>query len=85
MSKIAKTQSFYSHGEESIRVEFHTIEKYPGEFDCYLRVLTLEGDYNFILDSIDNEKLETLYQSLRKSLIRVSNFHYSRKEKSDES
>ena len=85
MSKMAKTQSFYSHGEESIRVEFHTIERYPGEFDCYLRVLTLEGNYNFILNSTDDEKLETLYQSLRRSLIRVSNFQSSKGGKSDES
>lgn len=83
MPKLAKTQSFYSHGEESIQVEFHTIERYPGEFDCYLRVLTLEGDYNFILDSADDEKLETLYQSLRRSLIRVSNFQSSRGGKLD--
>jgi len=85
MPKMAKTQSFYSHGEESIRVEFHTIEVYPGKFEGYLRVLTLEGDYNFILDSTDNEKLETLYQSLRRALIRVSNFQSSREEKSNES
>ncbi len=78
MSKLAKTQSFYSHGEESVQVEFHTIEKYPGEFDCYLRVLTIEGDYNFILNSTDDDKLELLYQSLRRALIRVSNFQSSR-------
>lgn len=84
MPKRAKTQSFYSHGEESVQVEFHTIEKYPGEFDCYLRVLTLEGDYNFILDSTDDDKLELLYQSLRRALIRVSNFQSSQGGKSDE-
>ena len=84
MPKRAKTQSFYSHGEESVQVEFHTIEKYPGEFDCYLRVLTIEGDYNFILDSTDDEKLELLYQSLRRALIRVSNFQSSQGGKSDE-
>jgi len=86
MSKIARTQSFYSHGEESIRVEFHTIEVYPGKFEGYLRVLTLEGDFNFILNSIEGEKLELLYQSLRRALIRVSNFQSSTKGgKSNES
>lgn len=79
MSKIAKAQSFYSHGEESIQVEFHTIEVYPGKFEGYLRVLTREGDFNFILTSVEDEKLELLYQSLRRALIRVSNFQASAK------
>jgi len=78
MSKLVKTQSFYSHGEESIQVEFHTIEVYPGKFEGYLRVLTREGDFNFILNSIEDEKLELLYQSLRRTMIRVSNLLSSR-------
>ena len=86
MSKRAKNQSFYSHGEESVQVEFHTIEVYPGKFEGYLRVLTREGDFNFILNSIEDEKLELLYQSLRRALIRVSNFQSSTKGgKSNES
>jgi len=72
MPKKAKHQSFYSHGEESVQVEFHTIEVYPGKLEGYLQVLTLEGDFNFILNSIEEEKLELLYQSLKKALIRVS-------------
>lgn len=84
MTRRAKTQSFYSHGEEFVEVEFHTIEVYPEEFEGYLRVLTPEGDYHFILDSIDDEKLELLYQSLRKTLIRVSNLLYPRERKSNE-
>jgi len=85
MSKIAKTQSFYSHGEESVQVEFHTIELYPGKFEGHFRVLTRGGDFNFILTSIEDGKLEILYQSLKRSLIRVSNLLLSREEKSDES
>ena len=85
MSKLVKTQSFYSHEEESVEVEFHAIERYPGEFDCFLRVLTPKGDYNFILSSDDDEKLETLYQSLRKSLIKVSDLQSLKGGKSDES
>jgi hypothetical protein len=73
MSRRAKTQSFYSHGEEFIEVEFHTIEVYPEKFEGYLRVLTPEGDFNFILDSIEDEKLELLYQSLERTLTKVSN------------
>ena len=73
MSKRAKTQSFYSHGEEFVEVEFHLIEVYPEKFDGYLRVLTSEGDFNFILDSIEDEKLELLYQSLERTLTKVSN------------
>jgi hypothetical protein len=73
MSRRAKTQSFYSHGEEFVEVEFHTIEVYPEKFQGYLRVLTPEGDFNFILDSIEDEKLELLYQSLEKTLTKVSN------------
>ena len=73
MAKRAKTQSFYSHGEEFIEVEFHTIEVYPEKFEGYLRVLTPEGDFNFILDSIEDEKLELLYQSLERTLTKVSN------------
>lgn len=73
MAKRAKTQSFYSHGEEFVEVEFHTIEVYPEKFDGYLRVLTPEGDFNFILDSIEDEKLELLYQSLERTLTKVSN------------
>lgn len=73
MSRRAKTQSFYSHGEEFVEVEFHTIEVYPEKFQGYLRVLTSEGDFNFILDSIEDEKLELLYQSLERTLTKVSN------------
>ena len=73
MTKRAKTQSFYSHGEEFVEVEFHTIEVYPEKFEGYLRVLTPEGDFNFILDSIEDEKLELLYQSLERTLTKVSN------------
>ncbi len=83
MVKIARSQSFYSHGEESIQVEFHTIEVYPGKVEGYLRVLTREGDFNFFLNSIEDKKLELLYQSLRKALIKVSNLFYSEKEKSN--
>lgn len=85
MPKLAKTQSFYSHGEESVQVEFHTIEVYQGKFEGYLRVLTREGDFNFILNSIEDEKLELLYQSLRRTLIRVSDLLSPRGGKSDES
>ena len=74
MSRRAKKQSFYSHGEEFVEVEFHTIEVYPEKFQGYLRVLTSEGDFNFILDSIEDEKLELLYQSLERTLTKVSNF-----------
>ena len=80
MPRRAKTQSFYSHGEEFVEVEFHLIEVYPEKFDGYLRVLTSEGDFNFILDSIEDEKLELLYQSLRKALFRVSNLLYPKRE-----
>lgn len=80
MAKSAKIQSFYSHGEEFIEVEFHTIEVHPEKFEGYLRVLTLGGDFNFILDSIEDEKLELLYQSLRKALFRVSNLLYPKRE-----
>jgi hypothetical protein len=73
LSKSAKIQSFYSHGEEFIEVEFHTIEVHPEKFQGYLRVLTPEGDFNFILDSIEDEKLELLYQSLERTLTKVSN------------
>ncbi len=73
MPRRAKTQSFYSHGEEFVEVEFHTIEVYPEKFQGYLRVLTPEGDFNFILDSIEDEKLELLYQSLERTLTKVSN------------
>ena len=85
MTRRAKTQSFYSHGEEFVEVEFHTIEVYPEKFDGYLRVLTPEGDFNFILDSIEDEKLELLYQSLKRALIRVSQLLYPKERKSNES
>ena len=80
MSRRAKTQSFYSHGEEFVEVEFHTIEVHPEKFEGYLRVLTPGGDFNFILDSIEDEKLELLYQSLRKALFRVSNLLYPKRK-----
>jgi exonuclease VII large subunit len=84
MPRRAKIQSFYSHGENSVQVEFLTIGEYP-HVQGYLRVLTPEGDFNFILDSLEEEKLELLYQSLRKSLLKVFNLLYPRKRKSDES
>ena len=80
MSPSAKIQSFYSHGEEFIEVEFHPIEVHPEKFEGYLRVLTPGGDFNFILDSIEDEKLELLYQSLRKALFRVSNLLYPKRK-----
>lgn len=80
MSRRTKTQSFYSHGEEYIEVEFHTIEVHPEKFEGYLRVLTPGGDFNFILSSLEDEKLELLYQSLRKALFRVSNLLYPKRE-----
>ena len=85
MTRRAKIQSFYSHGEEFVEVEFHTIEVHPEKFEGYLRVLTPGGDFNFILDSIEDEKLELLYQSLRRALIRVSHLLYPRERKSNES
>jgi hypothetical protein len=84
MARRAKIQSFYSHGEDSVQVEFLTIGEYP-HAQGYLRVLTPEGDFNFILDSLEEEKLELLYQSLRKSLLKVFSLLYPRKRKSNES
>ena len=84
MARRAKIQSFYSHGENSVQVEFLTIGEYP-HIQGYLRVLTPEGDFNFILDSLEEEKLELLYQSLRKSLLKVFSLLYPRKRKSNES
>jgi len=84
MPRKAKIQSFYSHGEDSVQVEFLTIGEYP-HTQGYLRVLTPEGDFNFILDSLEEEKLELLYQSLRKSLLKVFTLLYPRKRKSNES
>jgi len=83
MARRAKIQSFYSHGEDSVQVEFLTIGEYP-DVQGYLRVLTPEGDFNFILDSLEEEKLELLYQSLRKSLLKVFTLLYPRKRKSNE-
>jgi hypothetical protein len=84
MPRKAKIQSFYSHGEDSVQVEFLTIGEYP-HIQGYLRVLTPGGDFNFILDSLEEEKLELLYQSLRKSLLKVFSLLYPRKRKSNES
>ena len=79
MARKAKIQSFYSHGEDSVQVEFLTIGEYP-HVEGYLRVLTPEGDFNFILNSLEEEKLELLYQSLRKSLLKVFSLLYKPKE-----
>ena len=79
MPRRAKIQSFYSHGEDSVQVEFLTIGEYP-HVQGYLRVLTPEGDFNFILDSLEEEKLELLYQSLRKTLLKVFSLLYKPKE-----
>ena len=79
MPRKAKIQSFYSHGEDSVQVEFLTIGEYP-HVQGYLRVLTPEGDFNFILDSLEEEKLELLYQSLRKTLLKVFSLLYKPKE-----
>ena len=79
MPRRAKIQSFYSHGEDSVQVEFLTIGEYP-KVEGYLRVLTSEGDFNFILNSLEEEKLELLYQSLRKSLLKVFSLLYKPKE-----
>ena len=79
MPRKAKIQSFYSHGEDSVQVEFLTIGEYP-HVQGYLRVLTPEGDFNFILDSLEEEKLELLYQSLRKALLKVFSLLYKSKE-----
>ena len=79
MPRRAKIQSFYSHGEDSVQVEFLTIGEYP-KVEGYLRVLTPEGDFNFILDSLEEEKLELLYRSLRKSLLKVFSLLYKPKE-----
>ena len=79
MARRAKIQSFYSHGEDSVQVEFLTIGEYP-HVQGYLRVLTPEGDFNFILDSLEEEKLELLYQSLRKTLLKVFSLLYKPKE-----
>ncbi len=84
MPKRAKIQSFYSHGEDSVQVEFLTIGEYP-HAQGYLRVLTPEGDFNFILESLEEEKLELLYRSLRKSLLKVfALLHSERERKSNE-
>ncbi len=79
MPRKAKIQSFYSHGEDSVQVEFLTIGEYP-HVEGYLRVLTPEGDFNFILNSLEEEKLELLYQSLRKTLLKVFSLLYKPKE-----
>lgn len=79
MPRRAKIQSFYSHGEDSVQVEFLTIGEYP-HVEGYLRVLTPEGDFNFILNSLEEEKLELLYQSLRKALLKVFSLLYKSKE-----
>lgn len=79
MPRRAKIQSFYSHGEDSVQVEFLTIGEYP-HVEGYLRVLTPEGDFNFILNSLEEEKLELLYQSLRKTLLKVFSLLYKPKE-----
>ena len=79
MPRKAKIQSFYSHGEDSVQVEFLTIGEYP-HVQGYLRVLTPGGDFNFILDSLEKEKLELLYQSLRKTLLKVFSLLYKPKE-----
>ena len=79
MPRKAKIQSFYSHGEDSVQVEFLTIGEYP-HVQGYLRVLTPGGDFNFILDSLEEEKLELLYQSLRKALLKVFSLLYKPKE-----
>ena len=79
MPRRAKIQSFYSHGEDSVQVEFLTIGEYP-HVEGYLRVLTPEGDFNFILNSLEEEKLELLYQSLRKTLLKVFSLLYKSKE-----
>ena len=79
MARRAKIQSFYSHGEDSVQVEFLTIGEYP-HVEGYLRVLTPEGDFNFILNSLEEEKLELLYQSLRKALLKVFSLLYKSKE-----
>ena len=79
MPRRAKIQSFYSHGEDSVQVEFLTIGEYP-HVEGYLRVLTPEGDFNFILNSLEEEKLELLYQSLRKALLKVFSLLYKPKE-----
>ena len=79
MARKAKIQSFYSHGEDSVQVEFLTIGEYP-HVEGYLRVLTPEGDFNFILNSLEEEKLELLYQSLRKALLKVFSLLYKPKE-----
>ena len=79
MPRRAKIQSFYSHGEDSVQIEFLTIGEYP-HVEGYLRVLTPEGDFNFILDSLEEEKLELLYQSLRKALLKVFSLLYKPKE-----
>ena len=79
MARRAKIQSFYSHGEDSVQVEFLTIGEYP-HVEGYLRVLTPEGDFNFILNSLEEEKLELLYQSLRKTLLKVFSLLYKPKE-----
>ena len=79
MARKAKIQSFYSHGEDSVQVEFLTIGVYP-KVEGYLRVLTPGGDFNFILDSLEEEKLELLYQSLRKAMLKVFSLLYKPKE-----
>ena len=79
MARRAKIQSFYSHGEDSVQVEFLTIGEYP-HIQGYLRVLTPRGDFNFILDSLEEEKLELLYQSLRKAMLKVFSLLYKPKE-----
>ena len=79
MPRRAKIQSFYSHGEDSVQVEFLTIGEYP-KVEGYLRVLTPGGDFNFILDSLEEEKLELLYQSLRKAMLKVFSLLYKPKE-----
>ena len=79
MARRAKIQSFYSHGEDSVQVEFLTIGEYP-HVEGYLRVLTTGGDFNFILNSLEEEKLELLYQSLRKTLLKVFSLLYKPKE-----
>jgi|LFRM01.1.fsa_nt_gb hypothetical protein len=79
MPRKAKIQSFYSHGEDSVQVEFLTIGEYP-YVEGYLRVLTPGGDFNFILNSLEEEKLELLYRSLRKTLLKVFSLLYKPKE-----
>lgn len=79
MPRKAKIQSFYSHGEDSVQVEFLTIGEYP-HVEGYLRVLTPGGDFNFILNSLEEEKLELLYRSLRKTLLKVFSLLYKPKE-----